>query len=170
MPLGHEQTRGRDAVVDVAARRAAQIDDEARRAGLGQRARPPASTACGDVLRELRRCGRSRSSASAIRVVTSAAVVRSRTSDNSWGSAALSRITSSATFEPGSAAQQPHAFVRRHVARGATVDGADVVAGAEPGLGRRRTVTRRDDAQVVLPRQLDADVRGSGARVAVRRP
>ena len=66
----------------------------------------------------------------------------------------------------GRAAQQPRAFVRRHVARGLVVDGADEVTGAQAGLRGRRSFARRDDAQVVLTDQFDADVRGPGARVA----
>src|SRR4029078_11418987 len=56
------------------------------------------------------------------------------------------------------AATQPHALEYREVARGFAVDRADVVAGLQTGFRGRRIVARCDHAQVVLARQLDADI------------
>ena len=64
------------------------------------------------------------------------------------------------TFEPGaprSARMPSHTDMSRV---GHVVDGAHVVAGAQTGLRRRRIVARGDDAQVVLPGELEADVAG----------
>ena len=53
-------------------------------------------------------------------------------------------------------AKQTRAFVRGHVACRFVVNRANEVAGAESRLCRRRTLACGDDAQVVLPDQLDA--------------
>ena len=102
-----------------------------------------------------------------MRLVTSGAWDGSRVSSMTWGSVALPRMTVSFTLLPGAprSGRMPSntdMFARRRV-----VDRADVVARAEAGLGRRRSVARRDDAQVVLPREIEADVAGRqrGARL-----
>jgi len=43
---------------------------------------------------------------------------------------------------------------------GASVDGADVIAGAQPGLRGRGVVTRGQYAQIVLAGQFDAEIAG----------
>src|SRR5437764_119648 len=58
----------------------------------------------------------------------------------------------------GRAAQTRHAFTHGHLARRDVADGAQVVAGPQPGFGGGGVVARRDDAQVVLPRELEADL------------
>jgi hypothetical protein len=72
----------------------------------------------------------------------------------------LPRNTSSTTFEPAAPRN-----VRRHVTCGLVVDRADEVAGAKTGLGRRRPFTCGHDPQVILPNELDPDIRRTGARV-----
>ena len=56
----------------------------------------------------------------------------------------------------GLAAQQPLAFIHAGVARRLAVDGADVITRHQAGLGRRRSVARRDYPQVILAGQFDA--------------
>ena len=90
---------------------------------------------------------------------------RSRTRSMVCGSAALPRMTSSEIFVPRQAMEQSRAFVHGHVARGPVVDRPDEVTGAESSLGGRRARTDRDDAQVVLTRQLDADISRTDWRV-----
>ncbi len=69
----------------------------------------------------------------------------------------------------GLAAQQADAFEHGKITGRVPVDGAHVVAGLQAGLGGWRTVARGDDPEVVLTRQLDADVSvgESGARLDV---
>ena len=61
-------------------------------------------------------------------------------------------------------AQRPHAVEDGHFASRFVVDCAQVVAGPEPGFGRRRSVARGDDAQIVLPREIDTDIAGRERR------
>ena len=62
------------------------------------------------------------------------------------------------------AAQRAHALPHAHVACRDVIDRADVIAGAQPGPGGGRVVACRQDAQVVLPRQLDAEIAGRQRR------
>ena len=67
-------------------------------------------------------------------------------------------MTVNVTFEPGCPRSRREAFEDRHVARRLAVDAADVIAGLQPGLRGRRAIARGDHAEVVLARQLQADV------------
>src|SRR5204863_9290339 len=65
----------------------------------------------------------------------------------------------------GLTVQQPVAFVDRNVFGRALVDRADEVAAAQAGLGGGRAVAHGDDAQVILPAQLDTNFGGPLRRV-----
>ena len=99
------------------------------------------------------------------REVTAAPAAFSRTRTTSCGSAALPRMTVSVTLVPG-APRSRRAPSNTDMSRVGLVSIAThEVAGLQPCLGRGGAVARGDDPQVVLARQLQADV-AIGQRLA----
>ena len=154
----HEEARAPRGRRRATRRRVAHVDRSAWSRRPCVSAATPRSSCSRCVARERPARARSPRPARPDGCVTSAPARLRATSSTTCGSAALPRMMVSETFVPGAPRSSARPFEHRHVARRLVVDGADVVARLQPGLRGRRAVARRDDAQVVLARQLEPDV------------
>ncbi len=93
------------------------------------------------------------------RLLTSTVCGVSRVSSTTWGSAVLlPRMIGELDLRTRGACEEALPLERGHVARGARIEQSDEVAGSDARLRGRRVVARRDDPQIVLMCQRNADV------------